>query len=490
MKRIAAALGAVVFLGAVALPAAAKKKDKSNPAAIALFEKAIAASDIEAKGAPAFRLQATVRIFGANNHNSAGVLVEFWAPGGERREETMLPGYELVRVSDGRRLWAKGALNYVPYPIHALWASLAFPGRLRRWISSTGDKQDAETWIAWQRFVMGPGGSRPGNGQRNLAKPWKKAGEECVKARIEHSHEEEFCFDAANGDLAAALGGRLPLLIDGGVRRGADVIKARALGAQAVAIGRPTLYGATAAGESGARRALEILTDEIERTLKLCGARTLAEVGPDLLAGLPRPHKTAQHLPDFDGARAGRHHRIVCGECPQLLFVVGLHHAKAPRAGAVEHGTEDHHLARLDPGPPMGGMAGHDLSFLVAHVQRERRAGRVEPEYERAHEPRIPAPCTGPIPAHPAMAQPRPGDGTRPCTPGDRAASRLRPAGPALPAGQGGCAGRPGRSATVQIRRSTSHSDPWLAPSKPAPTARAVRTRSTATGAAPWRPAW
>ncbi|MGA8007301.1 MAG: alpha-hydroxy-acid oxidizing protein, partial [Burkholderiales bacterium] len=48
--------------------------------------------------------------------------------------------------------------------------------------------------------------------------------------------------------------------------------------------GRPTLYGATAAGESGARRALEILTDEIERTLKLCGARTLAEVGPDLIA--------------------------------------------------------------------------------------------------------------------------------------------------------------------------------------------------------------
>jgi (S)-mandelate dehydrogenase len=84
--------------------------------------------------------------------------------------------------------------------------------------------------------------------------------------------------------VAAALGGKLPVLIDGGVRRGADVIKARALGAQAVAIGRATLYGATAAGEPGARRALEILTDEIERTLKLCGARTLAEVGPDLIA--------------------------------------------------------------------------------------------------------------------------------------------------------------------------------------------------------------
>jgi (S)-mandelate dehydrogenase len=84
--------------------------------------------------------------------------------------------------------------------------------------------------------------------------------------------------------VAAALGGKLPLLIDGGVRRGADAIKACALGAQAVAIGRPTLYGAAAAGGAGARRALEILTDEIERTLQLCGARSLAEVGPDLIA--------------------------------------------------------------------------------------------------------------------------------------------------------------------------------------------------------------
>jgi len=85
--------------------------------------------------------------------------------------------------------------------------------------------------------------------------------------------------------VADALGGKLPLLIDGGVRRGADAIKARALGAQAVAIGRPTMYGAAAAGEAGARRALEILTDEIERTLRLCGARTLSEIGSDLVAG-------------------------------------------------------------------------------------------------------------------------------------------------------------------------------------------------------------
>ncbi len=84
--------------------------------------------------------------------------------------------------------------------------------------------------------------------------------------------------------VAAAVGGKVPVLIDGGVRRGSDALKARALGAQAVAIGRPMLYGASAAGAAGARRALEILTDELERTMRLCGARSIAEIGAHLLA--------------------------------------------------------------------------------------------------------------------------------------------------------------------------------------------------------------
>ena len=50
-------------------------------------------------------------------------------------------------------------------------------------------------------------------------------------------------------------------------------------------IGRATLYGVCAAGEEGARRALEILRDELVRTMQLCGARGIAEIGPDLLAG-------------------------------------------------------------------------------------------------------------------------------------------------------------------------------------------------------------
>jgi len=85
-------------------------------------------------------------------------------------------------------------------------------------------------------------------------------------------------------EVVQAVGARVPVLVDGGVRRGADLVKARLLGAQAAMIGRATLYGAAVAGEAGAERALEILTEELQRTMRLCGARSLAELTPDLIA--------------------------------------------------------------------------------------------------------------------------------------------------------------------------------------------------------------
>ena len=84
--------------------------------------------------------------------------------------------------------------------------------------------------------------------------------------------------------IAAAVGDRIDVLLDSGVRRGSDIVKALALGAQAVMIGRATLYGASAAGEAGARRALEILTDELARTMRLCGARSIAQIDAGLIA--------------------------------------------------------------------------------------------------------------------------------------------------------------------------------------------------------------
>lgn len=81
-------------------------------------------------------------------------------------------------------------------------------------------------------------------------------------------------------EVAQAVGGRATVLMDGGVRRGTDVLKALALGAQAVLVGRPCFYGLAVAGEAGVRRVLELLRAEVELGLALLGCRTPGEVGP------------------------------------------------------------------------------------------------------------------------------------------------------------------------------------------------------------------
>jgi L-lactate dehydrogenase (cytochrome)/(S)-mandelate dehydrogenase len=85
-------------------------------------------------------------------------------------------------------------------------------------------------------------------------------------------------------EISRAVGTKLTVLLDGGVRRGVDILKARALGAQAVLTGRATLFGAMAGGEPGAQRALEILSSELVRAMQLCGVASAKQIGPDLLA--------------------------------------------------------------------------------------------------------------------------------------------------------------------------------------------------------------
>ena len=80
-----------------------------------------------------------------------------------------------------------------------------------------------------------------------------------------------------------AAGKRLSVLVDSGFRRGADVVKALALGAKAVLIGRATLYGTAVGGEAGAARAIAILREEIDRVMALIGARSVAELSPEFL---------------------------------------------------------------------------------------------------------------------------------------------------------------------------------------------------------------
>jgi (S)-mandelate dehydrogenase len=84
-------------------------------------------------------------------------------------------------------------------------------------------------------------------------------------------------------EIVGAVGGRGEILLDSGVRRGTDVVKALCLGARACLIGRPWWYGLAAGGEPGVTRVLEQLHDEITRTMRLVGAASFDDLGPDLV---------------------------------------------------------------------------------------------------------------------------------------------------------------------------------------------------------------
>ena len=83
-------------------------------------------------------------------------------------------------------------------------------------------------------------------------------------------------------EIAAEAGG-MTVMLDGGIRRGTDVIKALALGAHFVFVGRPLLYAAVVGGEAGVTRALTLLKEEVHRDLALLGIRSISEITPDLV---------------------------------------------------------------------------------------------------------------------------------------------------------------------------------------------------------------
>ena len=78
--------------------------------------------------------------------------------------------------------------------------------------------------------------------------------------------------------IADRVGGRVPVLMDGGIRRGTDVFKALASGASAVMVGRPVVYGLAVAGVRGAAHVLRLLRDEFEIAMALTGCATLADI--------------------------------------------------------------------------------------------------------------------------------------------------------------------------------------------------------------------
>jgi 4-hydroxymandelate oxidase len=88
-------------------------------------------------------------------------------------------------------------------------------------------------------------------------------------------------------EVVSAVDGRVPVLLDGGVRWGTDVLKALALGARAVMLGRPLLWGLAAGGERGAVQLLRLFREELSTAMALAGCRTVAGVRPDLVRRAP-----------------------------------------------------------------------------------------------------------------------------------------------------------------------------------------------------------
>ena len=122
----------------------------------------------------------------------------------------------------------------------------------------------------------------------------------CIRDRSNHGGKS---LDRAPAPLEmlpsvrAAVGKDFPVMLDSGIRRGSDIVVARCLGADFVFVGRATLYGVAAGGLDGVRRAIEILTQEIDLTLALIGCPAFAEADARFLVGAEEVRPQAGAFP-------------------------------------------------------------------------------------------------------------------------------------------------------------------------------------------------
>jgi (S)-mandelate dehydrogenase len=141
---------------------------------------------------------------------------------------------------------------------------------------------DDITWIRrfWQRKLLI-------KGVLNVADAERAASLGCDGIILTNhgGRQLDYCISSMDvlPEIAAAVGKRLGIVVDGGFRRGTDVIKAVSLGASAAMTGRATLYGLAADGERGVDRALEILTTEMDRSMGQLGINSIADLGPHLV---------------------------------------------------------------------------------------------------------------------------------------------------------------------------------------------------------------
>jgi (S)-mandelate dehydrogenase len=141
---------------------------------------------------------------------------------------------------------------------------------------------DDITWIRrfWPRKVLIKGVLSVADAERAAA-----LGCDGIVLTNHGGRQLDYCVSAMDvlPEIAAAVGKRISIFVDGGFRRGTDVLKAIALGAHGVMTGRATLYGLAANGERGVERALEILTTEMERAMGQLGVNSLADLGPHIV---------------------------------------------------------------------------------------------------------------------------------------------------------------------------------------------------------------
>ncbi|MEV8547783.1 aminotransferase class I/II-fold pyridoxal phosphate-dependent enzyme [Streptomyces sp. NPDC051572] len=117
-------------------------------------------------------------------------------------------------------------------------------------------------------------------------------------------------------EVAASVAGECPVFLDGGIRRGVDVLAALALGADAVFLGRPVLHGLVVGREDGVKHVLDIVTDELTEAMTLTGTRSIADAGPELVrssAGTEPAAKVARQMfPSGSGLRKEELHGSLC----------------------------------------------------------------------------------------------------------------------------------------------------------------------------------
>ena len=145
----------------------------------------------------------------------------------------------------------------------------------------------AVTWkdVEWMRDFWGPGFAIKGISRAEDAKRAVELGADAVWVSNHGGRQLDTSVPTIDllPEIAEAVRGRAEIIADGGVRRGSHVAKLLMRGATGVALGRASLFGLGAGGEQGVRRALQIMEDELVRTMALLGATKISELDPDLM---------------------------------------------------------------------------------------------------------------------------------------------------------------------------------------------------------------